>query len=121
MPIPRVGTTENERSPFSTSTRSTPSRRPPRSRRLVTEQRHGSGRPSAALFTERFDVQTSRLTSINTIVCILVYPLKLLLPGPRPPPISPLFSRDSGDLSIPGRFRPAFGTPFAADLPPVRT
>src|SRR5271157_3829511 len=69
-PMPRVGMTENVRGPLLTSTRSTPSRRPPRSLRLLTDQRLAAARSWVWLSIEKLSAHTSWARSVKTNVAM---------------------------------------------------
>ena len=82
--MPRVGTTENRSAPLSTTIRSTPSRRPPRSLRLLTDQGAVAATPSWAASTARSSTQTSCDTSVSTNVGIssIAFSMRFVSAGP---------------------------------------
>ena len=62
-PMPRVGSTEKERAPLSTSMMSTPSLKPPRSALLRTDQ--SSPRPRVSASTAKLSTQTRASASVK--------------------------------------------------------
>src|SRR5262245_44339705 len=67
MPIPRVGSTENDSAPLSTSIISTPSRNPPRKVLLRIDHEAGDFIGTSSGPATKVSSQTSRATSVRVV------------------------------------------------------